>query len=80
MAFPIKSVKITRKAPQTWLSAVLKWYGSVEAHSVVIHLLREIKTLAVEMPHPPIPRVAVAPACIASSGAPLPPERPNEEK
>ena len=30
------------------------WHGSVEAYSVVIHLLQEVQTLPVEVPHPPM--------------------------
>ena len=33
---------------------VTVWHGSVEAYSVVIHLLQEVQTLPVEVPHPPM--------------------------
>ena len=36
-------------------SNVAVWHGSVEAYSVVIHLLQEVQTLPVEVPHPPMP-------------------------
>ena len=34
---------------------VAVWHGSVEAYSVVIHLLQEVQTLLVEVPHLPMP-------------------------
>ena len=34
---------------------VTVWHGSVEAYSVVIHLLQEVQTLPVEVPHLPMP-------------------------
>ena len=34
---------------------VTVWHGSVEAYSVVIHLLQEVQTFSVEAPHPPMP-------------------------
>ena len=34
---------------------VIVWHGSVEAYSVVIHLLQKVRTLPVEVPHPPMP-------------------------
>ena len=33
---------------------VAVWHGSVEAYSVVIHLLQEVQTLPVEVPHLPM--------------------------
>ena len=34
---------------------VAAWHGSVEAHSVAIHLLQEVQTLPVEVLYPPMP-------------------------
>ena len=34
---------------------VVVWDGSVECHSIVIHLLEQVQTRPVEMTHPPIP-------------------------
>ena len=58
---------------------VAVWHGSVEAHSVVIQLLQEVQT-RLRGPIHRCQRVAVAAACIASSGALLPLTRSNEKK